>query len=217
MILSDEDKAGLSADEIKALEQAEEGEGEGLLKVDGEAPPGAKNTKEVETVSTQADETAELDEDDLDLIEDEGKAPATPPAPAKFEVAARDYAADMKAIRTERQGIEQKWTDGELTDDERNAQLDGLEERRDALLVEQTRAQTLGEINRQNAERTELAQQTAEDAAIVALVKNDKAIGATGVSYHDNVDAQRDFDAALTAAKASASHAGKSPDRKSVV
>lgn len=216
MILSDEDKQGLSADEIKALEQAEEGEGEALLLVDGEAPPADKATnqedgdKEDDKPPEKAAD-AELDESDLDLIEGEGdKAPA-PAAPTKFDVEERDYAAELKAVRAERSDIEQKWTEGELTDAERNTQIQELEDKRDALLIEQTRAQTLAEINRQNAERTEQAALNAENAAIVALVNADKAKGDSGLSYHSDADAQRDFDAALNAAKSSASHAGKSP------
>ncbi len=234
MILSDEDKEGLTPDEIRALEQAEEGEGEGLLKVDGQAvgATAAEQALEQEDKGKQTEQAqqqaaapapapaaAQAGQEGNEEGEGEGdddkpaatSAPAPAPVPTEFKVEERDFAAELKAVRAERSEIEKQWSDGDLSDEQRLAKLEELEERRDSLLIEQTRAQTLTDINRQTTAQQAQAQASAEDAAILALVKADSVAGQASVSYKTDVTAQQDFDAALAAAKASASHAGKSP------
>lgn len=214
MKLSDDEKQGLSADEIKALEQAEEGEGDGVLKLDGEAlkEDGATTT----TATAEGDgagQAAELDEADLDLLDEDDGATAREvitTAP-KFEVDARDFKAELAQLRTERAAIEDKWTSGEIDDATRNTQLATLEEQRDQLLIEQTRAQTLLEINQQNEANAQAKIVQAENAAIVALIESDAKAGSASLNYKTDVAAQKDFDVALTAIKSSATHASKSP------
>lgn len=222
MKLSDEDKLGLSPDEIKALEQAEEGEGENLLLVDGDPvvkPNGDAAAGADAEAATDAEAAAatvegeELDEEDLDLLTEEDGASAREviaPPPA-FKVDERDFAAELKALRTERQAIEDKWAGGELDDAARSAQLAEIEDKRDALVRESTRAETLQEINQQNAENAKQAVLSAENTAIMALIDADTKATAAKLNYKEDVSAQKDFDAALHAVKVSATHAGKTP------
>jgi hypothetical protein len=220
MKLSDEDKLGLSPDEIKALEQAEEGEGDGVLKLDGEPvkDDGATGTTTTTTATAAVEgegegDGGELDEDDLDLLDEEDGASAREVVaqPAKFEVDARDFKAELAQLRTDRAAVEEKWTAGEIDDAARNEQLAKLEEQRDNLLIEQTRAQTLLEINQQNEANALARVQEAENKAIIALIESDAKAGDSSLNYKTDVSAQKDFDVALTAIKASATHADKSP------
>lgn len=214
MKLSDEDKLGLSDDEIKALEQAEEGEGEGVLKLDGEAVKEEGTAAADTTTAAAADgegegEGGDLDESDLDLLdEDDGD---TVREVSKFTVDARDFKAELAQLRADRAAVEEKWTAGEIDDAARNEQLAKLEEQRDNLLIEQTRAQTLLEINQQNEAAALAKVAEAENAAIIALIASDAKAGDASLNYKADVGAQKDFDAALTAVKASSTHAGKSP------
>lgn len=220
MKLSDEDKQGLSQDEIKALEQADDTDLADAVNVDGKTLEEAVNGDEKKPEGEQGAEGAQkegegegegaLAAEDLDLIKDD--EPAAQRQPVKFEVDQRDFAAELKTIRTERSGIEEKWSAGEITDEQRVAQLDTLEEKRDAVLAEQARATTLAEINQQNAQKAEQARIGAEDSAILALMAADeKADPAARLSYRTDASAQKDFDAALAAVKSSATHASKSP------
>lgn len=229
MILSDEDKQGLSADEIQALEQAEEGEGDGLLKIDGQAVGAteAENNPEQDDKAKAGQQAAapaaapapaaQEGQQANEEGEDDGNADAAaaitaqPPVPKEFKVEERDFGAELKAVRSERAEVEKQWTDGELTDEQRLQKLEELEERRDSLLIEQTRAQTLADINRQNTAQQQEQIKAEEDLHIVALIKKDAAEGEKGVGYISDKSVQEDFDAALAAVKASASHAGKSP------
>jgi hypothetical protein len=201
MKLSDEDKQGLSADEIKALEQAEEGEGENLLKVDGE-PAAAQKDDDPDGKPVAKSET------ELDLIEADEAAPA--PAP-KFTVDGRDFKAELATLRAERSAIEEQWTAGEIDDAARNAQLGDLEDKRDTLVAEQTRAATLLEINQQNEQNALAKVVESENAAIVALIAADAKAGDASLNYKADLAAQKDFDVALTAIKNSSTHASKSP------
>lgn len=204
MKLTDEDKQGLSASEILALERDEEDTSKDAVIVSDK-----KEDKQDDKIEGESDAAAQDDGDDS-LEESTTEHAPKDTAPPKFTVdETRDFAAEMKNVRAERAGIEDKWTTGEINDAERNVQLADLDEKRDALLVAQTRTQTLLEINDQNTARAAQAVLKAEDEAIMALVDADAKLGESMLNYKGDTAAQRDFDAALTATKNSSTHAGK--------
>lgn len=213
--LSAEDRAGMTPDEIEALtgedavsnlraHGAEEQEAdqrtadeearaaaaaEGAVEVEGEGDPPAAEGEE-----------GALTHDELAvLLAEEDKPPVVASVP--YTVDTRDVKAERTAVRTQIQGIDDKWSAGEMTDVERRAALAPLTEKLDDLLIEQTRNETLRTANEQNA--TE--QVNAAARSIAAQAKADKTI-----DYFADPEAQVEFDAFVHMLAARAANTGKS-------
>lgn len=148
--------------------------------------------------------------------EPEPKPKAEPEAPAmpQYDVASTDFEAQRAAIKAERREVETKWGAGELSDDERVAALETLQDKADALLIEQTRNATLAEANAQHERRAAEAKQLAENTAMAALARTEAAAlaaGKPGVDYVKDTLAQSQFDMMFSAVKANPQMAGKAP------
>lgn len=66
-----------------------------------------------------------------------------------FEVEKVDFKAKRADLATKEGEIDEKWTAGQMTDTERNKQLAALRDERDELTRQQTRAETIEDLNRQ--------------------------------------------------------------------
>jgi hypothetical protein len=200
MKLSDQDKIGMTAAEIASLEASDADE---LLN----QGPGEDST----TSKQGTDETDETDETASAASADEtdetsAPAPVDEAAAQKYVVEATDFAAKRTELKVARRDIEAKWSAGDLSDEEREAQLDALDEQRDALLIAQTRAATLKEANDQ-AERARVeATIKAENAAMKALA--DAEAARKGIDYKTDAKAQAEFDMMFGAVKANPDNAG---------
>lgn len=86
-----------------------------------------------------------------DTIEDED-AGAPAPAPRAYEARLpENYDEQLQSIKDEDAALRQKFKDGEIDIDERDAGLAALTEKREALLVARTKAEIAGEMNQQTA------------------------------------------------------------------
>lgn len=115
--------------------------------------------------------------------------PAAAEAPPALQVEATDFAAKRAELRTKEAEIEKKWSAGELSDDERVAQLGAVRDESDQLLIAQTEARTLANINEQNAR-----------AANQAVIENLRKQGiAAGLDYKPGGEHAIEFDAQIKA------------------
>lgn len=135
------------------------------------------------------------------------------PAPTLYDIPNDDFAAQRDAIKAERREVESKWSGGELSDDERVAALEAIQDKSDALLIAQTRAATLTEANAQ-AERKAVEQRVSlENAAMKALAEAEVANIAKklpAIDYRTDTLAQTQFDMMFSAVKANPANAGLS-------
>lgn len=137
------------------------------------------------------------------------------PAPSlpQYDVATTDFQAQRDALKAERREVETKWSGGELTDDERVAALEAIQDKADALLIEQTRASTLTEANAQAERRATEQRVNAENAAMKALAQAEAAALAAkkpAIDYVTDKVAQTQFDMMFSAVKADPTKAGLS-------
>ena len=132
---------------------------------------------------------------------------AEPQALPQYTVDGTDFAAQRAALRAERREVEAKWASGELSDDDRATALDELQDKSDALLIEQTRASTLAEANAQAEQRAAESRANAETAAMRAVAEAAKASGQ--IDYASDIKAQKQFDVMFTAVKADPDNADK--------
>lgn len=99
------------------------------------------------TESSQAG--AKLDEEALRaVVEDDDELDDVP---AMLAVPKDDFKAKIEAVEGREAEIEAKWTDGKLTDAERNKELKEIRKEINELTRAQTRAETIAELNTQNA------------------------------------------------------------------
>ena len=137
----------------------------------------------------------ELDADALASVAGEDAAPE----PVAYEVQAVDFKAERQKIKDAEADIDKRWVDGALTDEERNAKLAEQRELRDDLVRQETRAETITEINRQNAERTQVA-------TLKAIATASQKAGEVDYSVDKNAAA---FNKMLQAVMADVDNAGK--------
>jgi hypothetical protein len=82
----------------------------------------------------------------------DGEGDTTDQAPVQYQTPdARDWAKERKTLRDQKADIDKRWSDGDLSDEDRAAQIGALDDKLDDLTAEKTRTETLAEINRQNA------------------------------------------------------------------
>lgn len=110
-----------------------------------------------------------------------------------------DFAEAKKAITTEKGALLKQWSEGELSDEDYAAKVAELDDRRDALVSQQTRVETLAEANRQM--QAQQAQQTLHG------IKTEAA--KVGVDYADEGMAAM-FDAKLNGVLRDEAFKGKS-------
>lgn len=225
MKLSDHDKIGMTPDEIALIERADSddllamhGESDATDAADTTADDAADSTQDTADTEAQADDTTEAKSEPAA----ETKADATPepvqpeptpePAvkPTTYQVPDTDFDAQRKALRAEKRSVEEKWAAGELTDEQKIAELDALDDKLDSLLIETTRANTLREANEQQARQQLEARIQAETAAMAALAKAEAANvakGLPGIDYATDTLAQQQFDMLFTAVRANPANA----------
>lgn len=209
-------------DDMTADERAViEGKTTATPKADGEDIAHLQETVESAAAEVAADEKNSPAE--VQAIEAAVSAPAEveqprpgPEAPAmpQYDVASTDFEAQRAAIKAERREVEKKWSGGELSDDERADAIEALQDKSDALLIEQTRASTLAEANVQHERRAAEAKQSAENAAMAALARAEAtalAAGKPAIDYVKDTLAQTQFDMLFGAVKANPQMAGKTP------
>jgi hypothetical protein len=203
--LTDADKAGMSPEEIEALtsEGAEAALGNKPADAgdkDG-AEPGESQTAQTDEEKAAAaaaaaegktgedgkpaegeKANAEIDADTLAEIAEGDRSQA----PQQFKVEGpKDFKAERTKLRGDMAAIEKKWSDGELSDEEKAQKLGALQDQMDDLLVQHTRAETLREAN----EQTLANSYSAECKRVAAAAKNSGEL-----DYGEHATAAKQFD-----------------------
>ena len=119
------------------------------------------------------------------IAEEADEAPAATER-TQFRVDSKDYAAERKALNDKIDAIELKWGEGTMTDAERVKELRTLNDQKDTLLIAQTEARTLDNVNRQTIE------QRAMNASVAVLAELKVA---QADIYSADADAAAEFDA----------------------
>ena len=114
---------------------------------------------------------------------------AEPARPTYEAPAARDFSAELKAVRDDQSALTKKWSDGEITDDEYNAQRADLEDKRDSVLTAKVQAETIDTLNRQ-------AKLQSQQQVLASIISASKAAGQIDYSEAKNATA---FDKMLAA------------------
>lgn len=112
----------------------------------GSTPPGDQ------APAGATDDEGAIDQATLEAVASDD---ATPARPTYDTPEARDFKAERTALRAQESEIEKKWGDGEITDEERAAQLTDVRDKLDDALREQTRADTIADLNRQSVIQTQ--------------------------------------------------------------
>lgn len=235
MKLTPEERQGMSPAEIAALEG--EGVDTALATMGDNAPTaqaGAADTGTDDTGTDDADDTGAADDttaapakpaaqgddtaaDGAALTAEQLAAIAqdTQTAePAKlptYEVPAKDFEAERKALRQSKKDIQAKWDQGELTDEQLQAQLDEVDDKIDALTAERVRAETLRDLNEQNAREAKAKVEAEFTAATTAIIKQAATSTTAKVDYIKDKSAQRQFDLAMDMLQADEANASKTP------
>jgi hypothetical protein len=122
-----------------------------------------------------------------------------PTRPTYDSTGERDFKAERTALRSEEATIERKWSEGELSDEDRATQLNDVRDKLDDVLRAQTRADTIADLNRQAAAQE---QQKALSAVAQASAK------AGELDYSDQKVAAA-FDRMIAAVLSDPDNAGK--------
>lgn len=138
----------------------------------------------------------ELDADALASVAGDDGAPD----PVAYEVPATDFKAERQKIKDAEADIDKRWVDGALTDEERLAKLAEQRDLRDDLVRQETRAETITELNRQNAQRGQVA-------TLRSIAEASQKAGEVDYSVEKNALA---FNQMLGAVMADGDNAGKS-------
>jgi hypothetical protein len=218
MKLTEAEKAGLTPGEIAALESTDADAA--LATLGDEVPAEAQASSADDDEATDDGAAAELEQADAaadgqdqpagdEALTPEQLAAVANDAPGSnsaklptFEVPERDFGAEKKALKDSRAAIQQKWDEGEITDEQLRAQLDEVDDKLEALATERARAETLRAINEQAAREAAARQQAEEQAATEAVIKAAAASTTARVDYVKDVKAQRQFDMAWDMLKA---------------
>lgn len=232
MKLTAEEKQGLSPAEIEALEGAGADEalatmGDTVLDTPAKAKPAAAADQADDATGEDAADAGADDADDTESADADPQADAATltaeqlaaiakdaePAATlpKFDVPERDFAAERKALRDSRKEIQAKWDQGELSDEELQAQLDAVDDQLEALATERARADTLKAINEQAARDAQAKIDAEYSNATTAIIKAAAASTTAKVDYLKDQAAQRQFDMALDMLQADPENAGKTP------
>lgn len=131
---------------------------------------------------------------------DQAATTAEPVRPTYEAPEARDFGAELKQVRDEQAVLRTKWTNGELGDDEYNAQLASLEDKRDAVLTAKVQAETIENLNRQAVVQS-------QNQVLASIMKASKEAGQLDYTDAKNATA---FDKMLGAVMADPENGGKS-------
>ncbi len=167
---------------------------------DGEATEAGEGTQaagEGDATTAAADST-KADEPALDVEALEAIAADEPDAPA-FEVDKTDFKAERAKLSTDEKKIEDDWAAGNLSDAERGQKLLELRDRRDDLTRQETRAETIADLNRQQ-------QQTYQTRVLRSIATQSKTAGQ--LDYSD-AKVGSAYDAMLRAVAADPNNEGK--------
>lgn len=215
-MLQRDDAEALLAKSGADAESNEEADAEAGQGDDGDLGGNVSTTDDATEPAAEAggeDQRGPLDADAIKaaLGESEATDQSPPPAQKPYAIQDTDFDAKRKELRAAIRGVEQKWSDGELTDEQRIEQLDALESQRDQLLIETTRAMTLREANEQSAAAFRAAVEQQEIAAMRALADAEAkavAAGKPGVDYAKDQKAQKLFDSFFTTITADPDNSG---------
>ena len=156
-----------------------------------EAPKAGEGDTQDETSTT-----AQADPDALAEVLAESQ-PADAP---RYELPdTASIAEQRKALREQRAALDAKWLAGDLSDADRAQKVSTIEDQLDELLQRATRAETLAEVNRQNAIN--------DQARVIDAIRRDGA--KAGIDYKPDGDAAAQFDTALQLVAARKGMAGK--------
>lgn len=127
-------------------------------------------------------------------------AEAQPSDAPRYELPDTASIADQrKALREQRAALDAKWIAGAITDAERSEKVDAIDDQLDDLLMQATRANTLADVNRQNAIN--------DQVRVIDSIRRDGA--KVGIDYKPDGDAAGQFDTALQVLAARKDMAGK--------
>lgn len=160
------------------------------------APAAAEPGAEGEAAAAAAATT----EADGEGSETDSATTAEPVRPTYEAPEARDFGAELKGVRDEQAALRKQWSDGELGDDEYNAKLAELEDRRDAVLTAKVQAETIENLNRQAVIQTQ--------QQVLAAIR--KASMEAGQLDYTDVKNATAFDKMLGAVMADPENGGKS-------
>lgn len=146
-----------------------------------------------------AEPTPEADDEAAEPVEAAKDEAAEPTRPTYDSMGEQDFKAERAALRAEEAAIEKRWGDGELSDEDRLAQLNAVRDKLDDVLRAQTRADTIADLNRQAAAQE---QQKALSAVAQASAK------AGELDYSDQKVAAA-FDRMISAIMSDPDNAGK--------
>lgn len=182
--------------------QAQEGEGADAASAQEAKEPTAKPADDKltgdDTQQAKTDISAET-APDADTLADV-LAEAQPTDAPRYELPDTASIADQrKALREQRAALDAKWLGGGLSDAERATQVGEIDDQLDELLKRATRAETLAEVNRQNAIN--------DQARVIDSIRRDGA--KAGIDYKPDGDAAGQFDTALQVLAARKDMAGK--------
>jgi hypothetical protein len=223
MKLTPEELAALSPEEAEALQgddaadalntmgdtvlTAESVDLEAIQAASSEEGEGAEEGTDGGNVSTPEATTEQA----AAALEELAPAAEAAPAPAlpTFEVPATDFKAQRETLRAEKRDLAKQWSDGTLSDEDYHAKVDSVDDKMATLLTEQTRADTLREVNEQNTRRAAEAAEAAELQALQTLAKASKAAGQ--IDYGADAAAASQFDMLFSATKADPANAKLTP------
>lgn len=236
--LTEEEKTGMSPDEIALLEA--EGADEALQQeagaadADGDGMDADDPKKDDATKAEASDDANKGDEDkgtaatgdnadgdakageegltpeQLEAVSKFGEQPQAAQAkPTTYETAnVEELTTKRTELRAQKREIETKWSAGELSDEDRATQLEQIDDQVLELTEKIAHAKALADINEQNAKDAAAKREADESAALQALIKSAKA--AKTIDYAADADACAEYDVALAMVKVNSNWANRS-------
>jgi hypothetical protein len=214
-VLTDADLEEFTPAEIEALRggaTATDDEPEPAQEDEVADPAAAAQSKEPAAAETGEDPPA--DDKPADDVAQPGKtdpgadadtladvlAEAQPSDARRYELPDTASITDQrKALREQRAALDAKWIAGAITDAERSEKVDAIDDQLDDLLMQATRANTLADVNRQNAIN--------DQVRVIDSIRRDGA--KVGIDYKPDGDAAGQFDTALQVLAVRKDMAGK--------
>lgn len=183
-----EQEQAAGADDVQAQQQEQEAAGSDADAGATQAADAGADTLQVDDAALNAEALAAVAADDAD------------PEPVQLATDTTDFKAERQKLEEKEDGIEAKWAAGELSDAERATQLRDLRKQQNDLTRQETRAETIAELNRQQL-------QAYQSRVLLAIATQSKAAGQ--LDYTDaKVGAA--FDHMLHAVSADPGNEGKS-------
>lgn len=190
--------------EEAAADDVEEDEDDDLADdAKGEDKPAADDKKADDKPAADGKTEGEKEEEDEDVDADALAAVAgdddEDDGEPAYTVASVDFKAERKKLDDEEAAVEAKWGEGNLTDEERSKELARLRNERETIVRQETRAETIADLNYQ----TDLRSKT---KVLVAIATASKEAGE--LDYSDN-KVSTAYDGMLKAVMSDPENAGK--------